>query len=231
MLDKQTNVKASSPRKVVPQATLQKYIELAKEQKKYDFVRDSNSEYSESDRESVDSRDERQSEHQLSPRSREQEDKYRGFFNLAIMILAVSHLRLILENMYKYGLLLNVSGYLWEFIEHPYTIHFLLLTASVYLWVVFTYLIEKFATRGYKKGHVSPATEVTVAAMHVISLSSLLFIPMYLTWNLDVQPIAGIMIMVVMTIVWLKMVSYALVNKALRTGSTGMLISWCYLLH
>lgn len=46
---------------------------------------------------------------------------YRGFLNLAITILVVSHFRLMLENIRKYGFLLGFSADgIQDFLESPY---------------------------------------------------------------------------------------------------------------
>jgi len=46
----------------------------------------------------------------LSSEARPQETNYRGFFHLGVIILIVSHLRVIFENLMQYGLLMRVGG-------------------------------------------------------------------------------------------------------------------------
>jgi hypothetical protein len=46
----------------------------------------------------------------LSAESRPSEQNYRGFFNLGVIILVLSNLRMILDNLVKYGILIHIPG-------------------------------------------------------------------------------------------------------------------------
>lgn len=147
--------------------------------------------------------------------------------------MVVSHLRLVLENLQKYGLLFNITEHAQVFVQDPYVAHGVLLltctftwyifTLSVALsaWIVYTFLIEWYASNGYKKGQLQPFKEVAVALAHIVGLSSVLLVPCAVVWHVAIHPAAGIVIMTLMTILWLKLISYVLINKALRTGSTN----------
>jgi hypothetical protein len=128
-----------------------------------DFVRESSSEHSgsESDstsstikvrkpsttRASVDQRSMMISMNRPSILSTEYTDthpvSYKGFINLALTMLVVSHLRLIVENAKKYGLLVNTFANLVEFVTDPSSFPSLQLASSFHLWIIAAYLIER----------------------------------------------------------------------------------------
>lgn len=70
--------------------------------------------------------------------------KYDGFFNLAIMMLIVSHFRIIMENLAKYGLLLNLPHYAKVYFEESKTWPALITVCTYNIWILVTLYIEKY---------------------------------------------------------------------------------------
>jgi diacylglycerol O-acyltransferase-1 len=97
---------------------------------------------------------------------------YRGFLNLIILALVVSHLRLMYENYLKYGILISPKN-IYSFISEPN--NFVYLTASfalIFSSIFLTFLIEKALGR-YKNN-------VILKLMHFANLSFLLIFPVYM---------------------------------------------------
>jgi len=97
---------------------------------------------------------------------------YRGFLNLIILALVVSHLRLMYENYLKYGLLIS-PRYIYSFVSEPN--NFVYLTASglsIFSAIVLTFLIEKALGR-HKNNFL-------LKLIHAANLLFLLFFPVYM---------------------------------------------------
>ena len=97
---------------------------------------------------------------------------YRGFLNLLILALVVSHLRLMYENYLKYGLLIspiNIIGFLFS------GSNFIYLTASMILIlssIIMVFLIEK-AFGKYRNSLI-------LKILNLLTLLFLLVFPIYM---------------------------------------------------
>jgi len=67
---------------------------------------------------------------------------YRGMWNLAGLVLFVTHFRLVLENLLKYGLLIQFNGQLWH-LWRGTTCVICLLGFNVFILI--TFAMEKYA--------------------------------------------------------------------------------------
>jgi len=105
------------------------------------------------------------------------ENNYRGFINLLVIALILSHLRLMWENYVKYGLLLTPSNFFKIVMEHD---NFIFLSACfciISFSVCVTFLLEKASTR-FKSNSF-------FLFVHFINFCFLLSAPLYFhKWNI-----------------------------------------------
>jgi hypothetical protein len=98
------------------------------------------------------------------------ENNYRGFINLIIIALVLSHFRLMWENYVKYGLLLTPANIIEFATQHE---NILFVSASIF--IMFTsIIITYFLQLAQKK--LSPV----FILLHILNLSFLLSAPIYL---------------------------------------------------
>jgi diacylglycerol O-acyltransferase-1 len=187
----------------------------------------------------------------------------RGFLNLAITILVVSHFRLMLENIRKYGFLLGFSAEsVTDFLGSPYSWPSVSLVLSYNLWIISAYLIEKGTAlyidkkltsilehpskKKKKKPHIDQSTssdgetkvetvekkkrsikekrakillgrvQAFVRILYVVHILSLLLIPITLIYTLTPHPLASMIATIILVILFMKLVSYSIVNHSLR---------------
>lgn len=170
-------------------------------------------------------------------------NNYRGLINLGILILLVSHLRLLLENYLKYGILVDTFSYVRSFIDERQNIFMLFLLISYNVWIVATYLAERMAGRraqeiiarehkkqetAIAKGRTPPPFrwgkahrrfELSISAFHYISLLVLFSVTVYTVLTTECHPVAGVVVMAFNIVLLLKLLSYVVENKALRRRS------------
>ncbi|KAI8806851.1 MBOAT, membrane-bound O-acyltransferase family-domain-containing protein [Cladochytrium replicatum] len=144
-----------------------------------------------------------------SPLSKESpEQNYRGFFNLSMLVLFVSNLRLIIENYMKYGLLLYLPS-----IPAADVAIVVFALALVPLFVYIAYRIEKLAVREIT---TTKPTADFVWRAHITNIVFSLVIPTTISWFLIKSPLAAAIPLFPATVIFLKLISYALVNSDLR---------------
>ncbi|RKO91026.1 MBOAT, membrane-bound O-acyltransferase family-domain-containing protein, partial [Blyttiomyces helicus] len=139
-----------------------------------------------------------------SPLSKESpEQNYRGFFNLAMLLLAVSNLRLAIENYMKYGFLLSLplqsvdGGDLgWAFVSFAWQL----------VPLVLAFVIESSSAR----------TLHSTGILHFINISLCLVIPILISWFKISHPFISSLPISTSCVLFLKLISYALVNSDLR---------------
>ncbi|XP_065314095.1 diacylglycerol O-acyltransferase 1-like [Gordionus sp. m RMFG-2023] len=137
---------------------------------------------------------------------------YRGLFNLAMILLVISHSRLALENVIKYGILVDPIAWLTFFLKDPY--HWpctcLLLFSNVY--AVSSFAIEKMMS----KHRLNQTLGLTLQAFICINL---LTFPAIVLLLVKPNPIAAVLTLGMYTVIFLKLVSYTAVNKWCRDAS------------
>jgi len=112
--------------------------------------------------------------HIISPLEAENymKQNYKGFLNLIILALVVSHLRLMYENYMKYGWLISPK-YIFSFLSESN--NFIYLTASftlIFCSIFLAFLTEKALGR-YKNN-------IILKIIHLLNLSFLLIFPVYM---------------------------------------------------
>lgn len=134
------------------------------------------------------------------------QQNYRGFFNLGVIILLVSHFRVIVDNIFEYGLL-------WSYFTEPST--------STRVWdlprplevgvtwtgvILLTFAVEKMAQKGYLSDTVTFALQGIISAINIIG--SCLWV-----WYSKSQPGLCMLYLLQSVILWMKLVSYAHCNR------------------
>ncbi|VDO24100.1 unnamed protein product [Heligmosomoides polygyrus] len=132
---------------------------------------------------------------------------YRGFFNLAMLLLVVSNGRVALENLIKYGILISpvkwVSFMLEESSFWNWPNFALILFSNITILVVF--VTEKILEKGYLSNYFA-------AVFYPILVSAHLATPAAVTLALKGNPLCSLCALSVVVIESLKIVSYVHVN-------------------
>lgn len=99
-------------------------------------------------------------------------NNYRGFVNLIVTALILSHFRLMWENYVKYGIMITPIK-IWSFITDLENFLFFMVVLILSCFaIMFTFYIEKFASRSKIKA--------PFMLLHTFNLVSLLIIPIYM---------------------------------------------------
>uniref|UniRef100_A0A8C1NJ70 O-acyltransferase n=1 Tax=Cyprinus carpio TaxID=7962 RepID=A0A8C1NJ70_CYPCA len=121
---------------------------------------------------------------------------YRGILNWCVVMLVLSNARLVLENLIKYGILVDPIQIISLFLKDPYS------------WPALCLII------GMISGTIS---ECTGTFLHCINLAALLFVPAATVLSVSsMTPVGGVMALGVFTVLFLKLYSYRDVNKWCR---------------
>ncbi|KAI9789661.1 MAG: hypothetical protein M1833_002278 [Piccolia ochrophora] len=165
---------------------------------------------------------------------RETVPSFLGFRNLMVIVLIVSNLRLMIENFFKYGVLICIRC-------HDYRKQDLLLGFALYLTVpchlLAAYLVESAAARkakaqlGRRKKFEAPEPQKwdkeqerrdfqhawrVIAFAHTFNATLCLLITTVAVYRWIHHPLIGTLSQVHAIIVWLKICSYAFTNRDLR---------------
>lgn len=157
---------------------------------------------------------------------------YRGFRNLAALLLTLNIVREVMENFRTHGLVIADLGYLpWKNIE------VLLLTYILVIpHIPLALLIERIncisASKEKKQFQMSKKLDqnvntntddlpwtfqsISVLIAHIINIIGAFSIASYITWNYIQQPFIGMFAMINSMVVCLKLSSYALTNSDLK---------------
>ncbi|VDL62992.1 unnamed protein product [Nippostrongylus brasiliensis] len=132
---------------------------------------------------------------------------YRGFFNLAMLLLIVSNGRVALENVIKYGILISPLKWL----------QFMLVEASLWNWpnltmvlfsnitIILVFVVEKILEKGILSNYFA-------AVFYPILVCAHLVIPAVVTLILKGNPLCSVFSLAIIVIEALKIVSYVHVN-------------------
>ncbi|KNE67089.1 hypothetical protein AMAG_12166 [Allomyces macrogynus ATCC 38327] len=150
-----------------------------------------------------------------SPLSKEAPPQsYRGLINVAGLLLIVSNLRLIIENLTKYGLLVSLPG-----ASLPAQDLAVLFGLAAFLagTMVVSYSIEK---TGALSGGSYFMIEKSLRRAAAINMVAILVVPTLFVWYAMRDPVAGTAVLMTAVILFLKLTSYHLVNAELRYFAT-----------
>jgi diacylglycerol O-acyltransferase-1 len=161
----------------------------------------------------------------LSSETRPGEYNYRGFFNLMVIILGLTHCDLIVNNISKYGFKLNFSSYILppekviliggqeeakDYETSSILFHF---AQGVCCWIVgilLNYCLEKYCSR-----HTNINERFVFFLNFCISTFNIVM-PCYYVWTSKGHPGLNLLYLFQSVILWMKLISYAHCNKDLR---------------
>ncbi|PHH87721.1 hypothetical protein CDD83_8495 [Cordyceps sp. RAO-2017] len=152
-----------------------------------------------------------------------------GFRNLMVIVLVVGNLRLMIENIQKYGVLICIRC-------HDYSRRDVLIGGLLYFLIpchlLAAYLIELAAAqqalgskRRLKDGASGPSDEdrkrfhstwIIIAFFHAVNITLALVVTSAVVYFYIHHPLIGTLTEMHAIIVWLKTASYALTNRDLR---------------
>lgn len=134
---------------------------------------------------------------------------YRGFLNLCVILLAVSNARLFLENVLKYGILVDPLQWVTAALDNPYEWPNALLMLCSNIFIICAFYIEVSIARGRLTDYVG-------SILHILNLILLVLIPPVQILMLEPNPIGSIFSCGTYAIVFLKLWSYAQTNSWYR---------------
>ncbi|CAG5114912.1 unnamed protein product, partial [Candidula unifasciata] len=129
---------------------------------------------------------------------------YHGILNLCFILLVLGNARLFLENIIKYGILINLSFTKWFFHE-PYNWPNLLLTLSIAVYPAIALATEK----ALAKNVIGNRTGLLI---YILNLSVLLFLPAVVIYVFHPIIVFSLITLGTVTTCFLKLISYAHVN-------------------
>ncbi|XP_006635906.2 diacylglycerol O-acyltransferase 1a [Lepisosteus oculatus] len=135
---------------------------------------------------------------------------YRGILNWCVVMLVLSNARLFLENLIKYGILVDPIQVVSLFLKDPYS-----WPAPCLVIVSNTFII--IALYNERKLSVGTFSERVGLFVHFLNLSTILCFPAAVVLMVNsMTPVGGLFVLGVYTILFLKLYSYKDVNKWCR---------------
>ncbi|XP_004345614.2 acyl-CoA:1,2-diacylglycerol O-transferase [Capsaspora owczarzaki ATCC 30864] len=132
-------------------------------------------------------------------------NNYRGLFNLCMLILVLSNLRMIVENVAKYGVLVNPLRWFSWWIEDPYTWPNLLLALSLNIYIFAALHIERRLADGRLSNNRG-------RLFHCINIFLELVIPLVIVFVAHPNPAGSVLVIGQASVIWLKLVSWVMFN-------------------
>ncbi|XP_053251048.1 diacylglycerol O-acyltransferase 1 [Podarcis raffonei] len=135
---------------------------------------------------------------------------YRGILNWCVVMLVLSNARLFLENLIKYGILVDPIQVISLFLKDPYSWPALCLIIVANVFALAALHIEKRLAAGSMSEHLG-------AVLHTINLLTILCFPALVTLAVtSITPVGAVFALSVHTILFLKLFSFKDVNKWCR---------------
>uniref|UniRef100_A0A3B4XD47 O-acyltransferase n=1 Tax=Seriola lalandi dorsalis TaxID=1841481 RepID=A0A3B4XD47_SERLL len=128
---------------------------------------------------------------------------YRGILNWCVVMLGLSNARLFLENIIKYGILVDPIQVVSLFLKDPYS------------WPAACLIIDSCLFFFYSiKGTISKTTGLI---LHILNLTSMLIFPSATVLTVtSMTPVGGVLSLGVYTVLFLKLYSYQDTNRWCR---------------
>lgn len=152
-----------------------------------------------------------------SPLSTEAEGgNYRGFINLTILLLVVNMLRLAIENIKKYGILLSIPGkhVPWKDYGSFLSCLLVIFTCIFIAWLSeqLCFLRSKNSLRNKKSGILT----LFAVELIFVNVILLLILPAWIIWTHAYHPVTGFITLLTSVTLTMKLVSYHSINYELR---------------
>uniref|UniRef100_A0A8C6BVL6 diacylglycerol O-acyltransferase n=1 Tax=Monodon monoceros TaxID=40151 RepID=A0A8C6BVL6_MONMO len=133
-------------------------------------------------------------------------NNYRGILNWCVVMLILSNARLFLENLIKYGILVDPIQVVSLFLKDPYSWPALCLVIVANVFAVAAFQVEKRLA-------VGALTEQAGLLLHVVNLATILCFPAAVALLLEsITPVGSVLALMAYTILFLKLFSYRDVN-------------------
>ncbi|XP_054564688.1 diacylglycerol O-acyltransferase 1 isoform X2 [Eptesicus fuscus] len=131
---------------------------------------------------------------------------YRGILNWCVVMLILSNARLFLENLIKYGILVDPIQVVSLFLKDPYSWPALCLVIVANAFAVAAFHVEKRLA-------VGALTEQAGLLLHTLNLATILCFPASVAFLLEsITPVGSVLALATYTILFLKLFSYRHVN-------------------
>ncbi|KAK1413850.1 hypothetical protein QVD17_29586 [Tagetes erecta] len=131
-----------------------------------------------------------------------------GLFNLCIVVLVAVNGRLIIENLMKYGLLINSN--FWFSSRSLREWPLLMCGLSLLFFPLAAYIVEKLA---WQKRLSDPV----VITLHTIITTTAILYPVFMILRFGSAVLSGVSLMLFACIYWLKLVSFVHTNYDMRS--------------
>ncbi|KAK4265641.1 hypothetical protein QN277_026666 [Acacia crassicarpa] len=135
------------------------------------------------------------------------QESHAGLFNLCIVVLISVNGRLIIENLMKYGWLIEYGFWLSPKSLRDWSLFICCLSLAVF--PLASFVVEKLAQKKY-------IPEPVVVLLHVTITSAAVLYPVLVILRCYFAFLVGVTLMLFACIVWLKLVSYAHTNYDMR---------------
>lgn len=164
----------------------------------------------------------------LSTDARSGQYNFRGFFNLGVIILILSHFDLMVNNMSKHGLQVSIqsvfsalpcdaeacavpSSTLWLHLFMGMSRRVLLVLLSWSASILSAFAVEKMASRGALSSSAALLSNCLLGTVNLL-------LPSCWVWltSGSSHPVLNMLYLFQSVIIWLKLISYAHANKDLR---------------
>uniref|UniRef100_A0A915PQR6 diacylglycerol O-acyltransferase n=1 Tax=Setaria digitata TaxID=48799 RepID=A0A915PQR6_9BILA len=147
---------------------------------------------------------------------------YRGFLNLAVLLLFISNGRVALENLIKYGVLVSPASWIYFISTDPWWKWpnlAMVLMSNISIFTVF--VMEKLLgmlSNGSKAWKWLSSQMAFILYVCIFSLH--IFLPAGVTWVLQSYPLYSVFSLSVYVVLFLKLISYAHANYWYRNMNT-----------
>ncbi|GAU95954.1 hypothetical protein RvY_07470 [Ramazzottius varieornatus] len=139
---------------------------------------------------------------------------YSGFLNLAVLLLVLSNARLLLENIIKYGVLVDHKQWVTVILRDPHRWPLLTVCVASNVFVLVALKTEQML-------HKKEVSEKVGMTLQIVNLSAVLVFPALAVWFLPSYLVAAFATMIMYTMVFLKLTSYVMVNRWYRLEKNG----------
>lgn len=137
---------------------------------------------------------------------------YRGILNLILILLVLSNARAALENIIKYGILVDPLSLVIFFVQGSKHWPALLVVLNLASHILVSLLIEKFIAFFYKNFPEQEKALLVANVAIVVNLIACISLPPIVIYLNDTHPFSTSGSLMVVSIVFLKLVSYHMVN-------------------
>ncbi|XP_061463153.1 diacylglycerol O-acyltransferase 1 [Rhineura floridana] len=135
---------------------------------------------------------------------------YRGILNWCVVMLILSNARLFLENLIKYGILVDPIQVISLFLKDPYSWPSPCLVIGANTFALVALHLEKRLA-------VGSLSERSGTVLHTLNLLTILCFPVFVVLSVDsITPVGAVFALAIHTIVFLKLFSFTDVNKWCR---------------